>query len=160
MGILIFGLLGLILLVFLVGLVLPSKRQFIKEGDIAAPVEEVFRMVTDVKNQTRWRHDVKEIRVLDDSTWQELPYKGSPLTFRIKKSVMNELFEIEIIEPKNFKGYWIGSFEPSATGTKVSFVEVVVVDNPFMRVLTSLFVDLDKTMELYLENLRKAIGNK
>ncbi len=71
------------------------------------------------------------------------------------KSVPQKVFQIE---PKNFNGYWSRTFEPTSKGTKVVFRDVVIIENPFYRVLSSIFVDLDKTMEIYMSNLKTKLG--
>jgi hypothetical protein len=114
--------------------------------------------VTDFENQTLWRNDVQEIKVIDQNTWTEVPKKGTPITFKTKRKIQNQLFEIEIIEPRSFNGYWVGTFEQTPTGTKVLFKEVIVIENPLSRVFSAVFVDLDKTMEVYMNNLRTKLG--
>jgi hypothetical protein len=122
-------------------------------------VNKVFNIVTDFKNQTTWRNDVKEIIVIDNNTWTEVPQKGTVITFKVKQKVENEIFEIEIIEPKNFNGYWVGTFKTTkVNGTAIEFKEVITISNPFLRTLSFLFVDLNKTMDLYLQNLKQKLG--
>jgi hypothetical protein len=122
-------------------------------------VTKVFNIVTDFKNQTTWRNDVKEIIVIDENTWTEVPKKGTAITFKVKQKVENEIFEIEIIEPKNFNGYWVGTFKTTkVNGTAIEFKEVITISNPFFRTLSFLFVDLNKTMDLYLQNLKQKLG--
>jgi hypothetical protein len=150
--------LALVAVVFLIGLLLPKQRAFVKEADLKSPPEQVFQTVTDVGLQAAWRSDVKEIKVINQNTWTEIPKKGTPITFRTKQKVENRIFEIEIVAPENIKGYWVGTFEARATGTKVVFKEVVTIENPFFRVFGWLFVDLDKTMKLYMDNLKTKLG--
>ena len=111
-----------------------------------------------MKNQTSWRSDVKEINIIEENSWTEVPKKGTPLTFKTKKKILNQLFEIEIIEPKSFNGSWIGTFERSSTGTNVVFKEIITIKNPIFRVLSPIFVDIDQTMELYMNNLKTKLG--
>lgn len=158
MTVAILSVLAIIAFVFVAGLLLPKQREFIKQAELNSPPEKVFQVVTDFANQTSWRDDVQEIKVIDEKTWTEIPKKGTPITFKTKQKIENQLFEIEIIEPKNFNGYWIGTFEDTKNGTKVVFKEVVTIENPFFRVLSSIFVDLDKTMEVYLNNLKTKLG--
>ena len=81
------------------------------------------------------------------------------ITFKVKQKVENEIFEIEIIEPKNFNGYWVGTFkQTNKNQTAIEFKEVITISNPFFRTLSYLFVDLDKTMDLYLQNLKQKLG--
>jgi hypothetical protein len=141
------------------GLFQPKERTFTKTAVLNSDVTKVFNIVTDFKNQTSWRNDVKEIIVIDNNTWTEVPKKGTAITFKVKQKVENEIFEIEIIEPKNFNGYWVGTFkQTNKNQTAIEFKEVITISNPFFRTLSYLFVDLDKTMDLYLQNLKQKLG--
>ncbi|MFY8162508.1 MAG: SRPBCC family protein [Candidatus Kapaibacteriota bacterium] len=158
MKVVILFVLVIIAFVFVAGILIPKQREFEKHAELNSPPEIVFQVVTDFANQTSWRDDVKEIKEIDGKTWTEVPKKGTPITFRIKRKVVNQLFEMEIIYPKSFKGYWIGTFEKTENGTKVIFKEVAIIENPFFRVLSLIFVDLDKTMDLYMYNLKTKLG--
>lgn len=150
---------AIIAIVLIIGLFLPKERTFTKTAVLNSDVTKVLNIVTDFKNQTTWRSDVKEIIVIDNNTWTEVPKKGTAITFKIKQKVENEIFEIEIIEPNNFNGYWVGTFKQTKPNeTAMEYKEVVTISNPFFRVLSYLFVDLDKTMELYLQNLKQKLG--
>ena len=150
---------AIIAIVLIIGLFLPKERTFTKTAVLNSDVTKVFNIVTDFKNQTTWRGDIKEIIVIDNNTWTEVPKKGTAITFKIKQKVENEIFEIEIIEPNNFNGYWVGTFKQTKPNeTAMEYKEVVTISNPFFRVLSYLFVDLDKTMELYLQNLKQKLG--
>ena len=148
----------IIAIVLIIGLFLPKERTFTRTALLNSDVTKVFHLVTDFKNQTTWRNDVKEIIVIDNNSWTEVPKNGTAITFKVKQKVENEIFEMEIIEPKNFNGYWVGTFKQTKRGeTAIEFKEVVTISNPFFRTLSYLFVDLDKTMDLYLENLKQKL---
>jgi hypothetical protein len=150
---------AIIAIVLIIGLFLPKERTFTKTAVLNSDVTKVFNLVTDFKNQTTWRNDVKEIIGIDENTWTEVPKKGTAITFKVKQKVENEIFEIEIIEPKNFNGYWTGTFKQTKENqTAIEFKEVVTVSNPFFRTISYVFVDLDKTMDLYLQNLKQKLG--
>ena len=147
--------LAIIAIVLIIGLFLPKEITFTKTAVLHSDVSKVFNLVTDFKNQTTWRNDVKEIIVIDNNTWTEVPQKGTAITFKVKQKVANEIFEIEIIEPKSFNGYWVGTFkQTNENETSIAFKEVVTISNPFFRTLSYLFVDLNKTMDLYIQNLK------
>ena len=150
---------AIIAIVLIIGLFLPKKRTYTKTAVLNSDVTKVFNIVTDFKNQTTWRNDVKEIIVIDNNTWTEVPKKGTAITFKVKQKIENEIFEIEIVEPKNFNGYWVGTFkQTNQNATEIEFKEVVTFSNPFFRTISYLFVDLDKTMDLYLENLKQKLS--
>jgi hypothetical protein len=149
---------ALIAIVLIIGLFLPKERTFTKTAVLNSDVTKVFNLVSDFKNQTTWRNDVKEIIGIDENTWTEVPKKGTAITFKVKQKIENEIFEIEIIEPKNFNGYWVGTFKQTKENqTAIEFKEVVTISNPFFRTISYLFVDLDKTMDLYLQNLKQKL---
>jgi len=155
---LLIAIVAIIAIVLIIGLFLPKERTFTKTAVLNSDVKKVFNIVTDFKNQTSWRNDVKEIIEIDNYTWTEVPKKGTAITFKVKQKVENEIFEIEIIEPKNFNGYWVGTFKQTKPNeTAIEFKEVVTFSNPFFRTISYLFVDLDKTMDLYLENLKQKL---
>jgi len=155
---LLIAIVAIIAIVLIIGLFLPKERTFTKTAVLNSDVKKVFNIVTDFKNQTSWRNDVKEIIVIDNYTWTEVSKKGTAITFKVKQKVENEIFEIEIIEPKNFNGYWVGTFKQTKPNeTAIEFKEVVTFSNPFFRTISYLFVDLDKTMDLYLENLKQKL---
>jgi hypothetical protein len=150
---------AIIAIVLIFGLFLPKERTFTKTAVLNSDVTKVFNIVTDFKNQTSWRNDVKEIIVINNNTWTEVPKKGTAITFKVKQKVENEIFEIVIIEPKNFNGYWIGTFKQTKVNqTAIEFKEVITISNPFFRTISYVFVDLDKTMDLYLQNLKQKLG--
>ncbi|MFZ4377674.1 MAG: hypothetical protein ACOYN9_15050 [Saprospiraceae bacterium] len=149
---------ALIAIVLIIGLFLPKERTFTKTAVLNSDVTKVFNLVSDFKNQTTWRNDVKEIIGIDENTWTEVPQKGTAITFKVKQKIVNEIFEIEIIEPKNFNGYWVGTFKQTKENrTAIEFKEVVTISNPFFRTISYFFVDLDKTMDLYLQNLKQKL---
>jgi hypothetical protein len=150
---------AIIAIVLIIGFFLPKEKTFTKTAVLNSDVTKVFNLVTDFKNQTTWRNDVREIIVIDENTWTEVPKKGTAITFKVKQKVENEIFEIEIIEPKNFNGYWVGTFkQANKNQTAIEFKEVITISNPFFRTISYLFVDLDKTMDLYLQNLKQKLG--
>ena len=156
---LLIAIVAIIAIVLIIGLFLPKERTFTKTAVLNSDVKKVFNIVTDFKNQTSWRNDVKEIIVIDNNTWTEVPKKGTAITFKVKQKVENEIFEIVIIEPKNFNGYWIGTFKQTKVNqTAIEFKEVITISNPFFRTISYVFVDLDKTMDLYLQNLKQKLG--
>jgi hypothetical protein len=111
---LLISIVAIIAIVLIVGFTLPSERTFTRTSVLKSDIDKVYNLVTDFKNQATWRSDVKKIIVIDDNTWTEVPKKGTAITFKVKQKVENVIFEIEIIEPKNFQGYWVGTFKQNA----------------------------------------------
>ena len=152
------GIVILLAILLVIASILPSEREFNRIAIIEAPLSTVFSTVTNIKAQEKWRNDVKQIKVMDSETWTEIRKKGTPITFKVTDLVKNQLLRIDIIEPKSFNGYWVGKFESvSENQTKVDFTEVVVVNNLFFKIISRLFVHLNKTMDVYMENLKSKV---
>ena len=152
------GIVILLVILLVIGSILPSQREFNRIAIIEAPLGTVFSTVTNIKAQEKWRNDVKQIKVMDSETWTEIPKKGTPITFKVTDLVKNQLLRIDIIEPKSFNGYWVGKFESvSENQTKVDFTEVAIVNNLFLKIISRLFVHLNKTMDVYMENLKSKV---
>lgn len=152
---------AIIVIPLVIGLLLPSERVFTKTAKFTSSPEQIWAVITDVKAQTTWRNDVKSIEMLSTEKgaekWTEIPKKGQPITFQVKTYQPPNRYDIEIVD-SGFSGYWEGRINAENGKTKVEFKEVVVVTNPFFRVFSYLFVDLDATMELYLTHLKQKLG--
>jgi hypothetical protein len=82
---LLISIIAIIAIVLIFVLFLPKERTFTKTAVFNSDVTKVFNIVTDFKNQTSWRNDVKEIIVIDNNTWTEFPKKGTAITFKVKQ---------------------------------------------------------------------------
>lgn len=158
MIVVILSVLALVALLFIVGLFLPKQREFVRSANFKSPRDKIYQVVTDVSSQTKWRSDVLRIEVIDPDTWTEVPRKGVPITFKVRRKVQGQHFEIQIVEPEAFNGYWVGTFEQTPTGSKVVFKEVITVEKPLLRVMSLVFVDLGKAMDVYMADLKKELG--
>lgn len=156
------GVFALLLIVFIIGLILPKQRTFSRNQTFKAPIEKVFEVVTDLKGQESWRSDVKEIQVKSavhgKEIWIEIPKNQPPIHFRSIAKIQNQLYEMDI-EGQGFNGHWVGTFEKGNDGTtKVNFTEIATVPNPFLRVFAYLFIDLGKSIDLYINDLSKKLN--
>ncbi len=53
----------------------------------------------------------------------------------------------------------VGTFkQTNKNQTAIEFKEVITISNPLFRILSYLFVDLDKLMDLYFQNLKQKLG--
>lgn len=155
----------IVIILLIIGLFIPKKRSNTKEYVFDAEVDDVWNIVTELKKQEMWRNDVKEITVLDNTlneeVWIEVSKNGSSIKFKTKDKVENKLWIMEFIDNSVFEGEWIGKFKVIDGGkTKVDFTETIVISNPYMRVMSGLFLDLDKMMSLYLKNLERELNKK
>ena len=161
MKIVIIVLLVLAILPLIIGLFLPTERTFVKTAQFKSSPQEIWNVITDIKGQEEWRNDVKSIEMNNtqkgQEKWTEIPKKGKPITFQVKTYEPPHRFDIEIVE-SGFSGYWEGRINEKNGGTEIEFKEVVVISNPYFKTLSYLFLDLNQTMDLYLANLKKKLG--
>lgn len=161
MKIIIIVLLVIAILPLVIGLFLPTERTFVKTSQFKSSPQEIWNVITDIKEQEEWRSDVKSIEMINTQKgkekWTEIPKRGKPITFQVKTYEPPKRFDIEIVE-SGFSGYWEGRINEKNGVTEIEFKEVVVINNPYFKTLSLLFIDLNKTMDLYLANLRKKLG--
>jgi uncharacterized protein YndB with AHSA1/START domain len=146
-------------LLYVVGLFLPAKHVASRSVEFKATPEAVFNLVTDVKNSLNWRTSLQEIKMLDADSWTEVQKGGDEISFRVKSKTPSSRVEIEVINNSDFGGTWVGTFEPTASGgTKVTFTENGEIYNPFFRTMSKLFFDMGATLEQYLGELSRKLG--
>jgi|688.fasta_scaffold313677_3 hypothetical protein len=160
MKIIIFGFIGIIGVIFAIGYFLPSERTASRKAIIKAPPEVVFSKVTNIADQ-EWRSTVGEVEVTDltqgQEVWIEKPKKGPPIKFRTKVKNPVSRFEIEIIDNPNFGGHWVGTFNPVSKGeTEVEFTEKVIVTGIIPKIMSHIFFNVDQSVEIYINDLKKA----
>jgi hypothetical protein len=151
----------ILILPLIIGLFLPSERKFNKTAEFKSSPQKVWDVITDIKGQEKWRDDVREIQMISTKQggekWTEIPKKRQPITFQTKTYQPPSRFDIEIVD-SGFSGYWEGKIVKQNNLTKIEFKEVAIIKNPYYRVVVYLFLDLDKTMEVYLKNLKEKLG--
>lgn len=155
------GILACIGAILLIGLSLPAQRTFTRTHVFKSPVEKVFEMVTNVEGQASWRSDLKAVQLNSPEAgkerWTEILKNQPPIQFQSTAKILNQRFEMKL-KGQGFTGHWVGEFEPSPNqGTRVSFTETTTVNHPFARVFAYLFVDLNKSIERYIQDLAKAL---
>jgi hypothetical protein len=146
--------------ILIYGSYLPEERYLTKIYHFKSSKQKVWESVRNIENQTSWRSDLKEVTILskDPETWKEKTSSGSEMTFATVELLENSVWKMKIIEPTYLEGNWVGTFQDLEDGTEIRFRESVRVKNPFFRILSFLFFDIDKTMNLYIHNLSLHLG--
>jgi len=155
---------GIILLTLFISLTIPKERKAERTTTFSTSPEIIFNLITDNRNW-RWRSNLKDVQILesidDCEIFKEVPKKGKAITFKVKSKIPYSKYEIEIIEANGFTGHWTGTFEKTDNGgTELIFSEYATIKNPFIKVLSYLFFDLGSTIDQYLEDVARAIGEE
>ncbi len=153
------GLLLLVLVVVLIGILLPRTRTETKECILGAPVDIVFAIVT---NNQDWHYrssldDLEIIRTQGDiEEWEETA-NGVTIRFKILEKRPHSFYSFEM-NSKMFTGKWQATFEPME-GDKTLFTatEKIEYKNLFYRLVGYAFMDLNKFMTTYQEELTARI---
>jgi len=152
---------SILILIIAAGLLLPAKRKISKSYEYNANIQLVWNRIRNIPEQTSWRPEVKEIKIISQSPliWSELTRDGNLTVFQSQEEETESKWQIKIIEPAFIEVGWIGKVEKNSNGgTRVLFTESIQISNPFFRILSHIFFDMNKTMNLYLQNLAKSLG--
>ena len=106
-----------------------------------------------------YRSDLEEIVIVEEKdgieVWDEIAKNGSVIRFRTVRKVPHSLYEFEIVKGNGFTGYWKGELKVTSTGgTHFTSTEIIRMKNPFLKVASRLFFDLEKFMHTYQNDLR------
>jgi len=159
------GLVLLTLLVFAVGLFLPKTKSVQRIVEFNAVPEEIWRIVTEIEQQPRWRTNLKKVEILqrtpEDEVWTEFPVSGAPLTFKTRKKKPYDRYEMEIARSTVFNGRRIIELDGlNIDVTRVTIAEQAEIKNPFMRVLAHLSFDFGRNIDRYVKDLATELIRK
>ena len=123
-----------------------------------ANVSTVWDVVTNNEKYS-WRSDLSKIEILGDGNkFIEHTKDGFTTYFTVTTKQEYERYEFDL-ENNNMKGHWIGIFTTTEDGgTKIDFTEEINIKNPFMEILSYLFMNLKKIQETYIMDLKKELG--
>ena len=164
MKVMVYILLGVVfflLVVFVIGLFLPKTRILKKETVYNVPIEIVYNTVI---NNHDWvyRKSLDDLRIIetngDIEIWEETS-GGAVIQFKAKEKKPFTFYSFEM-DSKLFKGNWHAELESTENG-KTRFVanESIEYKNPFIRIIGYAFMNLDKYMEIYQEELKDKVEN-
>ncbi len=153
------GVVLILLIVLIIGLFLPQKRILTKQTVFNAPIEKVYNTVI---NNYDWeyRTSLEKLEIIESNNghevWEETS-NGYTIKFKTIEKKPYSFYSFEM-ESKQFTGYWFAEFEAVEKGkTRFSATESIEYKNPFIRTFAYTFMNLDKFMEIYQNDLRKKL---
>lgn len=153
------GLLLLVLVVVLIGTLLPRTRTETKQCILNAPVDAVFAIVT---NNQEWHYrssldNLDIIRTQGDlEEWEETA-NGVTVRFKTLEKRPHSFYSFEM-DSRMFTGEWQATFEPMKDDkTLFTAIEKIEYKNLFYRLVGYVFMDLNKFMTTYQEELTARI---
>ena len=155
------GIIFLLLIILIIGLFLPKTRTLKKEMIYNASIETVYHIVTN-NQDWKYRKSLDDLRIIETSDnhemWEEVS-GGNVIRFKTKEKRPFTLYSFEM-DSKLFKGNWFAEFESVESGkTRVTATESIEYKNLFIRTIGYAFMNLDKYMETYQNELKNKIEN-
>jgi len=157
---LVVGILLIILLVGIIGLLLPEERIEKRETVLQATSQQVYEVVIN-NSDYHYRSDLKELKIVETDgeyeVWDEISKDGNVIRFKTREKKPYTFYSFDM-KGKLFTGYWTAELHEKTDG-KTTFVatEYIRMKNPFLKVLSYLFFDIGKFMEIYQDDLRRKL---
>jgi Polyketide cyclase / dehydrase and lipid transport len=157
------GIVGLVVLVCIVGFLLPKQHEAYKSEVFRAAPPKVFEVISDFLKYPQWRTDVTSVDVTPAANGQ-----GPLVTEHSKNGVIP--YRIEVIEPPSklvmriadsslpFGGTWTFEITPNDSGSDVTITERGEIYNPIFRVMGKIFMSPTASIETYLADLKRRLG--
>src|SRR5688572_26933949 len=153
------GLVGLILLMALVGLALPRDHIAARRTRFAKTPGDVWRALTDLDGQTKWRRGLKRIEHVGAKQFREHTTQGTIL-FEVVEDLPNERRITRIADDKlPFGGRWIYELVPDGDGTRLTITEDGFIKNPIFRFLSKTVFSTTSTIEKFMHDLGVHLGS-
>ncbi|MEI8281111.1 MAG: SRPBCC family protein [Armatimonadota bacterium] len=148
-----------ILVAMIGGAMLPIAHVASVEKTLPAEPEKVWKLLTDLENQPKWRSEVKSIRVtsreplswVESSSFGEIPMKiddeeaNKRLVTRIDSTTLP------------FGGTWTYILSEAKGYTKLTITENGEVRQPIFRFLSKYVFGHTKTLNTYMSSLEAAV---
>lgn len=153
---LIIGILALLVMkIYLIGKVLPQTNEVVVEIKINAPADKVWSVMTSWEEQPLWRSGIERVKTIDSSRFIEYPKKGAPISFNIISAEQPEFLKMEFSGSVN--GIYVAELIEDEGVTLVRSTESVSIGNPFFRVVSKLFFDLEEFARSYQAELKSHV---
>ncbi len=157
------GMAGIIVLVFIIGLLLPKERVVTRQSLFCVTPEVLYDIVTN-NEDWHYRTDVDKLIIIEKKSdceiWEETTSGGAVIRFTTREKKPHSFYSFNM-ESKLFSGYWTGTFEP-VTGGKTLFTatEHISVKNPFIKTLSYFLFNIGKLMENYQNHLKNKVNTE
>ena len=155
---------ALILTIVVVGLLLPIKHRASREATYNRPAAEVFRVIATPADFPAWRTGVTKVDILPASdgkaSWREFGKDGT-IRYEVEQSVPETTLVTSIADRSlPFGGTWTYTLLPKGDSTTLRIVEDGEVYNPVFRFVSRFVMGYTATMDRYLSDLGKHLGQQ
>jgi hypothetical protein len=153
----------LVILVLVVGYSLPVQHEAWRNATSRRPPDEVFAVIADHARYPDWRTGVTRVEVegapgvgqivREHGSDGVMPYRIE--TFQPPAKLVTRIADAEL----PFGGTWTFEITPSDSGTDIVLTENGEIYNAVFRFMARFVFGYDSTIEQYLADLRKKLGD-
>jgi uncharacterized protein YndB with AHSA1/START domain len=152
---------GLVLVVWVVGSLLPRDHLSQMAIELVAPPDRVWALVSDVGGTARWRPEVKQVEIQPAAggrvRFVETTRQGAtPFEIVSQESPTRQVIRV-VDDGLPFGGTWTWDLTRAGTGTRIMISEAGFIKNPVFRVVSRTFFPPTRVMNAYLRALAKEL---
>jgi uncharacterized protein YndB with AHSA1/START domain len=156
-------LVGVVMLVFAIGALLPRKHHATRRAQFRQPREAVWQAITDYEKFPEWRPTVKRVAPLPASggkpAWRETDGHGQVLPMEVTEWMPPARMAVRIADPNlPFGGTWTYEIESAEGGSALRITEDGEIYNPIFRFMARFVFGYTATMDDYLKALGVRFG--
>lgn len=149
-------------LLYIAGLLLPETRSLSKTIVFDAPIDIVYRTVTDNRHW-HYRTSPDDLRIVSENAGREVWLEttgGITIRFETLDKHYPDHYAFKM-EHRLFDGIWTAELEAvSANRTRFTATENIRYKNPFVRAVGYALMDLDKMMRTYQDELAAELARQ
>jgi hypothetical protein len=166
MTLILFGLtLGLIGLIVAIGYFLPVQHLATRSIRLKAAPDRVWNAISDFKSSPQWRTDLKTVEQVEYQpgvfAWRERSTNNDALTYlTIEATPEKRLVRKIVDEGLPFGGTWTFEMSEEPDSTMLTITENGEVYNPVFRFVSRFVFGHYRSIDKYLENLKRYFGEK
>ena len=157
------GLVGLIVLAWIVGALLPREHVASRMARYRQSPEAIWEAITNVEAMTKWRTELKSIERLPERdgkpAWSEDLGSSGKLPLEVTEWEPPRRMVTRITDDSlPFGGTWTYEIAPADGSATLRITERGFIKPALFRFMTRFFFGYTSTMETYLKNLGKKFG--
>lgn len=153
---------AIIMVVWVIGMLLPTAHVVSRTAIIPATPENVWKMLTDIPAFPSWRKDLKTVELVDNRTehviWKETGSFGAITMERMEADPPRRLVTRIADTNLAYGGRWIYEITPAEGGSRVTITEEGEVYNPLFRFMSRFIFGHSSTIETFLGELGGRFG--
>lgn len=137
---------------------LPAEHQVRLAVEFNAPIERVWALLSDFKDQPRWREGLTGVNQAEPGLWAE-DYGGRILALETTRFEPPHLLERRIADAEHpFQGLWRFELDAEEQRTRLVLTEEASIENRLYRFLAHGLGDYEQTLRAYVSDLEGELG--